>query len=347
MNANTKTQYRFSFGPWNIDTGCDPFGPPVRQDIPLENKLALYTQHGFEGIQLHDDDVVEDIDDHAHDAIIKKATARGQQFKDHGITPEFVAPRMWFSEQTIDGGFTANSQADRTYALDRHIRCIDVARATGTKNIVLWFAREGTYCRESKNATVAYNRILEGINAMLDYDKEIEIWIEPKPNEPMDHTYVPTIGHALAMGSASNDPTRVKGLIESAHAILAGLDPSDEMAFALSQGKLASIHLNDQNGLKFDQDKSFGAANINSAFNQVRVLEANGYGNNGEFVGLDVKSMRTQKGQGIMQHLLNSREIFLKLVDKARTIDTKKESDFINQRDYEGLQGYILNHLIG
>ena len=89
----------------------------------------------------------------------------------------------------------------------------------------------------------------------------------------MDHAYVPTIGHALALAHQTVDPKRVGGLIETAHALLAGLDPSDEMAFALSMGKLWSVHLNDQNGLKFDQDKTFGAANLRGAFNQVRVLE--------------------------------------------------------------------------
>src|SRR5262249_36584356 len=82
----------------------------------------------------------------------------------------------------------------------------------------------------------------------------------------------------------------------SAHALLAGLDPADEMAFALAHGKLASVHLNDQNGLKYDQDKNFGASNLRTAFNQVRVLEEAGYGRNGEFIGLDVKAMRTQAG---------------------------------------------------
>lgn len=40
------------------------------------------------------------------------------------------------------------------------------------------------------------------------------------------------------------------------------------------------MHLNDQNGLKFDEDKSFGSVNIRRAFNQVYVLEKNGYGSN-------------------------------------------------------------------
>ena len=75
---------------------------------------------------------------------------------------------------------------------------------------------------------------------------------------------------ALTLSYASKDHKRVKGLIESAHAMLAGLDASDEMAFALAHDKLASVHLNDQNGLKYDQDKNFGGANLRAAFNQVR-----------------------------------------------------------------------------
>ena len=42
----------------------------------------------------------------------------------------------------------------------------------------------------------------------------------------MDHAYIPTIGHALAVAQLTRDPKRVGALIESAHAILAGLDPA-------------------------------------------------------------------------------------------------------------------------
>ena len=106
----------------------------------------------------------------------------------------------------------------------------------------------------------------------------MRIAVEPKPNEPMDQAYLPTIGHALALGYRSAAPERCGCLVESAHAILAGLDPAEEMGFALSAGKLWSVHLNDQNGLKYDEDKSFGAANLRGAFNQVRVLEEANYG---------------------------------------------------------------------
>ncbi|MBN1589957.1 MAG: TIM barrel protein [Pirellulales bacterium] len=339
--------YRFSFGPWNISDGADPFGPDVREPYPHEAKFALYKKLGFDGVQFHDDDVVPGLDDLTPAQIDAKTAEVAATLANEGLVPEFVAPRMWFAPQTIDGGYTANSQEDRDYAWQRTMKCIDIARAINCKAIVLWLAREGSYIRESKNAKVAYDRLLEAINRMLDYDKEIQIWIEPKPNEPTDQAYVPTIGHAIALSYASSDHARVKGLIETAHAQLAGLDASDEMGFALAHGKLGSVHLNDQNGLKYDQDKNFGSANLRSAFNQVRILEENGYGRAGEFVGLDVKTMRTQRGCPVTDHLTNSRLIFLHLVEKVRTYDRARERELIAARDYESLELYVLRHLMG
>jgi xylose isomerase len=347
INMSSSSRYRFSFGPWNISEGGDPFGPPVRAAFPHEDKFALYKPLGFDGVQFHDDDVVPGLEKLSPDQIAKKAGEVAAMLRNQGLEAEFVAPRLWFTAETVDGGYTANCAADRQAAWDRTQRAIDIARAVGSKALVLWLAREGTYIREAKNARLAYDRILELINKVLAYDPTIEVWIEPKPNEPTDLAYVPTTGHAVALSRASNDHERVKVVIESAHALLAGLDPSDEMAFALAHDKLGSVHLNDQNGLKYDQDKNFGSANLRSAFNQVLVLEEAQYGSKGEFVGLDVKAMRTQKGMPVLDHLKNSREMFELMVAKARSYDLSLVESFRKERDYEGLERYTLRHLLG
>ncbi|MDE0635464.1 MAG: TIM barrel protein [Candidatus Poribacteria bacterium] len=345
--SNSPTEYRFSFGPWNIHEGADPFGPPVRESYSFDEKVDFYRDLGFLGIQFHDDDVVPDIDEKTHAQLISRAKSVKTQIDNHGLTAEVIAPRLWESSLTIDGAFTSNSAKERQYALERSKRCVDIANVLECKNFVLWLAREGTYIRETKSSSDAVGQLLDAINALLDYDPEIRILIEPKPNEPMDIAYIPTIGHAIGLAYASADSDRVGGLIESAHAILAGLEPSDEMGYALYHNKLWSVHLNDQNGLKFDQDKAFGSANLRRAFNQVRVLEENGYGRNGEYIGLDVKVMRTQPRDISTKHLLSSRRTFLNLLEKVRTLDRKVEQEFIAARDYEGLDFYILEHLLG
>ena len=338
--------FSFTFGPWNIHEGADPFGPDVREPLTFDQKLPLFKKLGFDGVQFHDDDAVPEINGKTPAQITAVAKALRKKLDDAGLYAEFVAPRLWFDPKTIDGGFTSNDAKCRAYAKDRFKKSIDIANILGAKLIVLWLAREGTYIREAKDPVVATERIGAAIQTMLDYNKDIRIMIESKPNEPMDHTYIPTIGHAIAMGLMTNAPDRVGCLIETAHALLANLSPSDEMGFALAHKKLWSVHLNDQNGLKFDQDLTFGAVDPRRALNQVRVLDKHGFGNNGEWVGLDVKVMRTQKEGVDMKHLEYSRKIFLKLLEISRSLDDAKIEQLTAERDYEELNFYILNAML-
>ncbi|MDO8624544.1 MAG: TIM barrel protein, partial [Candidatus Diapherotrites archaeon] len=313
--------YRFCFGPWNISEGSDPYGPTTRPAQTFDWKLAKLKELGFDAMMFHDDDAVPDIDGKSDQQIRKEAKELKKKLDGEGITAEMVAPRLWFSPMTIDGAYTSNDKKCRQYAIDRSLRCIDIAKILDTDLIVLWLAREGTYLRESKSGQRSVEMMVEAFNKMLAYDNKIRLAIEPKPNEPMDHAYIPTIGHALAVAQLTRDPKRVGALIETAHCILAGLDPDYEIDFAMTFGKLWSLHLNDQNGLKFDQDKPFGSTNLRSAFDQVRVLERNKYGSRGEYVCFDVHPFRPTKVEHWMAHLSNSRRTFLKLVEKARSFD--------------------------
>ena len=58
-----KYGYRFSFGPWNIHEGADPFGPAVRPSRTFDDKLTVYKELGFDAVQFHDDDAVPDLDE--------------------------------------------------------------------------------------------------------------------------------------------------------------------------------------------------------------------------------------------------------------------------------------------
>lgn len=341
-----KFDYRFSFGPWNIHEGADPFGPFVRTSVPFDKKLEILKDLGFDGMQFHDDDAVPNLDDLSAIEIRTQAREMRKKLEDQGLVAEFVAPRLWEHSMTIDGGFTANDPQARRYAIERSMKAADIGREMNTDLMVLWLAREGTYLREAKDAVRATNLLLEAINNLLEYDNELRIAIEPKPNEPMDLAYIPTIGHALALGLKTNEPDRVGCLVESAHAILAGLDPSDEMAFSLAFGKLWSVHLNDQNGLKFDQDRSFGSVNIRRAFNQVRVLDEYNFYEKG-MIGLDVKALRTQHSGVATKHLRNSLNTFLRLVEVVRSLDWGKVEDLISVRDYEELDWLIFSGLVG
>jgi xylose isomerase len=342
-----KHHYRFCFGPWNISEGMDPYGPTTRPPQTFDWKLSKLKELGFDAMMFHDDDAVPDIDGKSDQQIRKEAKQLKKRLDDEGLVAEMVAPRLWFSPMTIDGAYTSNDKKCRQYAIDRSLRCIDIAKILGTDILVLWLAREGSYLRESKSAGRAVEMLVAAFDQMLAHDRRIRLAIEPKPNEPMDQAYIPTIGHALAIAQLTRDPKRVGALIETAHCILAGLDPADEIEFAMSFGKLWSLHLNDQNGLKFDQDKPFASNNLRSAFNQVRALERHGYGRNGEYVCFDVHPFRTTRTDHWVDHLDNSRRTFLKLLDKARSFDEKRAQKLIAERNYQALDQMVIEHLLG
>lgn len=339
--------YRFSVGPWNLSEGSDPFGHAVRSAMPSERKLAVFRELGFEGVMFHDDDIVPELESLTPAQAVARAKDVKRQLDNLGMVAEIFAPRLWEHPKWADGAYTSNDPAIRREAVERSKRAIDIGREVGCDLMVFWMARDGAYVRESKDPARANRYIVDALNACLAYDPKVRIAIEPKPNEPMDISYCPTVGHALALASLTSDPKRVGGLIESAHAILAGLDPAEEMAFALTFNKLWSVHLNDQNGLKYDQDRGFGTVNLRTAFNQVKVLEEHGYAKSGAFVAFDTKPLRTARDAHIAQHLATSKKVFLALVEKYRSLDMAKVNKAIGDRDYDSLDLVICEHLLG
>ncbi len=265
------TKFKFSVGPWNVNTGEDAYGPATREPISNEEKYKRFAELGFSAVQFHDDDAVPNINDYTEEEIKEKARELKKTLDKYGLAAEFVAPRLWMDSHTHDGGFMSTSEEDREYAMWRAYRSIDIANELGCDMIVLWLAREGTLCAESKSPVWATKMLIEAINKMLAYDPKIRVCIEPKPNEPIDRSICGTMGHVMAISAATTDPSRVGGNLESAHAVLAGLDPAHEIGFAMAMGKLMTVHLNDQNSIRYDQDKSFGVENLRQAFNQVKV----------------------------------------------------------------------------
>jgi xylose isomerase len=217
-------------------------------------------------MMFHDDDVVPDIDSKSPNIQIRKeAKELKKRLEDSASSPKWSRPACGSARNTIDGAYTSNDKKCRQYAIDRSLRCIDIANILDTDLIVLWLAREGSYLRESKDARRASiisskrstrcSRTTK--SARLCHRAQAERADGPRLRARPSATPSPS-PRSRAIRSAS------VCLIESAHAILAGLDPADEIDFAMKFGKLWSLHLNDQNGLKFDQDRPFGNVSLRS-----------------------------------------------------------------------------------
>src|SRR5438874_10192398 len=168
-------QYKFCFGPWNLSEGQDPYGPTTRPAQSFDWKLEQLKKLGFDAMMFHDDDAVPEIDGKSDAQIRKETRELKKKLADSGVAAEMVAPRLWFSPMTMDGAYTSNDPKCRAYAIERSLRCIDIANYLGTDMLVLWFAREGTYLRESKNGRRSIDWLVEALDKMLAHDKRIRL----------------------------------------------------------------------------------------------------------------------------------------------------------------------------
>ena len=107
------SDYKFSFGPWNISEGSGPFGPTVRPAVAWADKLKLFKRLGFDAVMFHDDDVVPQIEEKSWPQIEREAKEMRKSLDGEGLVTEVTAPRLWEDARTIDGAFTSNNPKER------------------------------------------------------------------------------------------------------------------------------------------------------------------------------------------------------------------------------------------
>ena len=194
-----KYGYRFSFGPWNIHEGADPFGPPIRPTVPFDKKLEAYQRLFRRAVP--DDDAVPDLTIGAANRGRARALKAARQ---PGLAAELR--RAW-APLTVDGAYTANDPVARAYARERSHKMLDIAQALGTG--LSWCgAREGTCARQRRRP----RRICSPRRLTTCRQRRGGFAVEPKPNEPMDlHSH-----HRARRRAASRPKTRRIGvLVES------------------------------------------------------------------------------------------------------------------------------------
>ncbi|GAA4262958.1 xylose isomerase [Dactylosporangium darangshiense] len=315
---------RFSFGLWTVGWQAqDVFGSASRRALDPVETVHRLAELGAYGVSFHDDDLIPFGSD---ETVRDKVVARFREALDGtGLVVSMATTNLFGHPVFKDGAFTANDRAVRRFALQKVLRNIDLAAELGAPTYVLWGGREGAESGAGKQMRAALDRYREAINAICAYIRErgydIRLAIEPKPNEPRGDILLPTIGHALALISTLDEPSRVGLNPEVGHEEMAGLNFAHGIAQALWHGKLFHIDLNGQHGPRFDQDLRFGAGNLRGAFWTVDVLE-NSSGYPTAYAGprhFDYKPPRTEDAEGVWVTAAACMRNYLILKEKVHT----------------------------
>ncbi len=320
-----KSEHKFTFGLWTVgNTGRDPFGEPTRNTLSPVELVHLLAEVGAWGVNFHDNDLVPiDATPAERDQIVrnfKKALA------ETGLVVPMATTNLFTHPAFKDGAFTSNDPKVRAYALQKTMNAIDLGVELGAKVYVFWGGREGTETDSSKNPADALRWFREALNFLTDYVKdqgyELQFALEPKPNEPRGHIFLPTVGDALGFISTLDDAEMVGLNPEVAHEHMAGLNFLHGVAMAWDAGKLFHIDLNDQLFGRYDQDFRFGSMMPKQAFYLVKFLEDHQYAGSRHF---DAHAFRSSGYEDVKHFARGCMRTYLILKEKAQRFNQDAE----------------------
>jgi xylose isomerase len=312
-----RPEHKFSFGLWTVgNRGRDPFGDFVRPVISPVDIVALLSEVGAWGVNLHDNDLVPiDATSAERDSIVREFQ---RACRDYGLVVPMATVSLFFHPVFRDGAFTANDPEVRAYALQKTMRAMDLGAELGAKIFVLWGGREGVETDACRRPDEAVKRLREAVNYLCEYslDKKyaFQFALEAKPNEPRGDIYMSTTGHYLGFIPTLAHPEMVGVNPEVAHEQMAGLNFLHGVAQAWEAGKLFHIDLNDQNPGRYDQDFRFGSVNLKGAFWLVKFLEEVGYQGPRHF---DAHAYRTEDYEGVKDFARGCMRTYLMFKEKA------------------------------
>ena len=190
----------WAFG--NSGTRFKVFGTPGTPRDPYEKIADAAQVHRYTGVaprvSLHVPwDLVDDFSDLARHA------------KEHGVTIGMINSNLFQDDDYKLGSLTHSDPAVRRKAIAHHVQCIDVMRATGSKELKVWLP-DGTNYPGQDSIRARQDRLAESLAEIYaELDDDHRMVLEYKFFEPaFYHTDVPDWGtsllHFLALGEKAN-----------------------------------------------------------------------------------------------------------------------------------------------
>jgi len=250
----------------------DPFGGPVLPKIDSLDVARLLADAAREGLieatSFHDDDLVPWDPAHLEDDLDPKSAAYAKLravkkvLDDAGLKVNTVTCCLHGNALFRKGGLANPDPEIRALAKKKVQRMVRLGALFGAKHFTYWVARDGFEVPVNVDWKHVYSWLADGLNAVYDYIQAkkftnyVGATIEPKPNEPRGHMFLPTSGHAVGFifghlkhpGFFGVNPELLQ------HESMALLNAVHAVGYLTSMKKLFFLHFGCQIKAQFDND---------------------------------------------------------------------------------------------
>jgi len=250
----------------------DPFGGAVLPKIDSLDVARLLAEAAKDGLieatSFHDDDLVpwdpahpEDDRDRKSDTY-KKLRSIKKILDEAGLTVNTSTCCLHGHAIFRRGGVTNPDRRIREIARRKVERSIRIGAFFGAKYFTYWVARDGFEVPVTVDWKNVYTWLADGLDHVHEYIKQNKFrsyiggTIEPKPNEPRGHMFLPTAGHAVGFICSKLKNPEFWGVNPELlqHESMALLNAVHTVGFLVSAGKLSFLHFGSQIKAQFDND---------------------------------------------------------------------------------------------
>jgi len=211
-----------------------------REEPTLQEKISAAAKlKGVTAVELEQTDITPEI----------PAKDVKRLLKDYNLTCSGVVTNLAQDARFALGAFGNQHQKTRNAAIDEGRKAVDIARTLGTTEVTIQLYTDGFDFPFQVDYGAHWNTVISSIKTIAKYaSPDINVAIAYKPREPRAHLTVATVGKSLSL-CQEIAMKNVGVALNISHALMAGENPAESIAFLSRASKLFKVYFSEGRGL--------------------------------------------------------------------------------------------------
>lgn len=206
--------------------------PKVQERIAAAAKLK---QKGIKAIELEQSDASPEL----------PAKDLKRILKDYNLACSAVVANLARDPRFALGAFGNQHQKTRNAAIDEGRKAVDIARTLGASGVTIRLYTDGFDYPFQVDYGTHWNTVISSIKTIAKYAApDINVAIAYKPRDPRQHLTVATVGKSLSL-CQEIAMKNVGVAMNFSHAMMAGENPAESIAFLTRASKLFMCYFSD------------------------------------------------------------------------------------------------------
>jgi xylose isomerase len=207
-----------------------------RDPLRIQEALAAVAKvRGIKGVELAQTDITQEMP-------LKEVK---RLLKEYNLACSGVSTVLAHDRRFSLGAFGHQHPKTRNSAIDEGRKAVDIARQLGATEITLRLYTDGFDYPFHLDYAQHWNTVISSIKTIAKYaSPDVNVAISYKTREPRKHLTVATVGKALSL-CQEIAMKNVGVALNFAHALLAGENPAESIAFLSRANKLFQVYFTD------------------------------------------------------------------------------------------------------